>query len=518
MKKLISLILACALAFACLAALGGCGKEIDSKRAFIDSESYYAALADNLAAPVADIDSQAIADAQAGGYEGSVSFSVEGLEALQNALESVFAQFFPDGAPALLTDGSFDIDFITDGLALSGSFDAVMLGETLRMIFFTDGEGNGGYMLPDLLGRPVRIDSAAQGDFSEFFDPQAAEDAETAETEEVSCGFLDGTPADEAEPLIDEALMLRLLAKYADRFLENLPDDCYSNGKDEFVTADGVEELDCVCLSADGKTLLGAFVKTLRELAQDADLGELFGDETAQVREKLNAAADEAETDETVLVQAAKSALAWTRFMKNEKTVGEKLYAALPEAEYTVTAGIDEGDEDYAYLTVVDEKGGFTLFSAESRVGKKKATLDISFDADGTTYSFSVSGKTKEQEGVKTTEANIKIGYGEFSFNVFKIVTGVRAFDAERIDLDCEISSDIISMLTKGKTLKLDFAIDAKRVADAAVETFDLSGAYTDEEIADMTFANELAASMREKLPNIYALLTGLSGESDPAL
>ena len=513
MKKLISLLLACALAFACLTALGGCGKEIDSKRAFIDSESYYAALADNLAAPVADIDSEAIADAQAaGGYTGKVNFSAEGFEALQ----SIFAQFYPEGAPAL-TDLAFVLDFATDGLDSVGSLDVTMLGETLRMIFSSDGDGATALRLPDLLSRALLIDDEMMSAFSSSFisqhelpDADAAEgEIEDAE-EAAGSSFL---PADDGagyfdESLIENSVALRLVAEYSDRFFENLPEECYSSGKEYFTTADGEEELDCVCLSADGKALLGALVKTLRELAQDDGLSELFGDEAAQVRDELVKAADTLEKDETALVQAAKSALSWTRFMKNEKIIGDKIYAALPEAEYTVTAGIDEGDgEDYAFLTVVDEKGGFTLFSAESRISGKKGELDIAFDVDGTTYSFSISGKTKDRDGVKTTEANIKIGYGEFSFNVFKIETAVRAFDENRIDFDFEISSDIISMFMKGSALKLKLSVDAERVDSILIDTIDVSDAYTAEEIESGAYVDELKSNMRQKLPHIYAMM-----------
>ena len=158
------------------------------------------------------------------------------------------------------------------------------------------------------------------------------------------------------------------------------------------------------------------------------------------------------------------------------------------------------------------------MFSAESRVGKNKGTLDIAFDVDGETYSFSISGRSKEQNGVKTTDADIKVGYGGLSFSIFKITTEVRAFDEDRIDFDFELSSDIMAMLMRGGALKVKLSVDARRVDNAQIETFDLSDAYTAEEIASDVFGEELISNMREKLPKIFEMLTAISAkEESPA-
>ena len=151
MKKLISLILACLIAFACATALGGCGKSnADTKQAFIGSQSYYSDLVESLAAPVAKIDGDALADGAASGMSGRIRLNASGL--------SAFSALLGDIGDTL----GLAVSVVTDGVSASGDFSLEMLGETLSALFSTDG-GDVVLSLPDLLDRPVKL---SQSDFA----------------------------------------------------------------------------------------------------------------------------------------------------------------------------------------------------------------------------------------------------------------------------------------------------------------------------------------------------------------
>ena len=166
MKKLISLILACLIAFACATALGGCGKSnAETKQAFIGSQSYYSDLVESLAAPVAKIDGDALADGAASGMSGRIRLNASGL--------SAFSALLGDIGDTL----GLAVSVVTDGAAASGDFSLEMLGETLSALFSTDG-GDVVLSLPGLLDRPVKLsqsDFAGTG-FGDDFDFDAYEE------------------------------------------------------------------------------------------------------------------------------------------------------------------------------------------------------------------------------------------------------------------------------------------------------------------------------------------------------
>ena len=593
MKKLISIILAFVLAFACCAALGGCGKAADSKEAFITSRNYYSDLFDTLAAPVADIDTAALADAQAAGMTGKLSFSLEGLSALQNMISS----FLPEGFP-VISDCAFDVDFVTDGVAASGDVMLTLLGETLKAAFSSDGE-NVALSLPDLLSRAVvfgpgelgafgyNIESNYSGydydydesgyagdddlddldDFDDLDDyyedygildlDEAAYDAEYdfgengkyfAENGDLYVDYDGDGRLDDAfaagkfdEETIDYVIKITrdtlgddfgyfptdfdllgadsipLLRRFVDLFLENLSESCYSSGKETFRTADGEAELDCLTLSADGGELLDAYKKSLTALADDALIGETYGENADSVRELLRSSASECDEPEYV-AEAAECALSWTRFTRNDAIIGDRLYVSAPDAEYTLEAGLDEGyNTTLAFLKLTDEKQGVDLLDAESSVGSKKGELSVSFYANGSTYSFKISGKTKEENGVKTTDAKIKLGLGDISFDLFNLKTTVRAFDENAVDFDFELSSDIMKLLSGGSGFGVKLAVTARRDANAAPDAIDVTGAYTFEDTLGEEFNEEFESNFKEKFPNIYALLQSRAGAEEPS-
>ena len=581
MKKLISLILACLIAFACATALGGCGRNAEDKQAFIASQSYYGRLVETLAAPVADIDADAIAEAAGEGMSGRVKLNVEGLSSFASLLGDVGDSF------------GFDVGVVSDGAAASGDLTLEMLGETLKALFSTDG-GDLLISLPDLLARPAKLsrgDFAGTG-FGDDFDFDAYEeehgiidldedayeadydfdengkffaengdlyvdadgdgkldiayyagkydedfvDSMIRNTREFYESLGDDLDVDDDSDFDDDfdvdddfdydydydlddfgddgfgsapfgfdPNLVQLIARYAENFLANIGDGCYSSGREKFRTADGETELDCLTLKADGSELAEALQKTCAEIAEDPDLAEIYGENADAMREYFREAATEEFPKELKDVYKDYH-VDWKRFSKDGAAVGERFDVKTPESEYSLEAGVDSGSSGtLAFLKLTDEKDGIDLVDAESTVGKKKAKLKLRVIANGVPYSFEVSGKTTEQDGVKTTDADVKVGFGGFMIKLFSMTTTVRAFSGEAVDFDTELSVSLPKLLV-GSNVDLSLALSVQLKRDDAAQPWklDADGAYTPEEMENGAFAEELENALKEKLPKMY--------------
>ena len=553
MKKTLSFILAYVLAFACLAALGGCGKAAESKQAFIAAQNnYYSELLDTLAAPVADIDSSAINGASGNGFSGKASFSVEGLDWLRISTGGESS----DGGKPL----GFDVDFVSDGTAASGNIVLTLLGETLNALFSTEG-GDIAVSLPDLLPRPLLVtadmlaglnyryndypdydwellyDDAgdpyyyySDDDGNEYYsypdDYDYSFDEDDLDLDDFDEDDLDGEgiysfDEDDLDEDLDwedeyeffdsldfDKSYVSLFARYADRFLGNVSDGCYSSGREKFRTADGLQELDSLTLDADGNELMDALAKTYAEIAEDPGLDEIYG-EHADVMRKYFREATQGELPQEIKDYYKDFRLKWTRFTRDGATLGESFNVKLPENEYTLEAGLDgSAEKTFAFIKLTDVKQGADLLNAESTVGRDKGELDVTFNIDGSKYSFSVSGKTTEQDGAKVTDADVRIGFGGLSFDMFKLKSTVRACDENALDFDFELSTDLPALVFGDDTsFALKFSADIKRDADAAPEMIDVSDAYTQEEMESDAFGEELENALKDKYPRIYELI-----------
>ena len=550
MKKLTSLLLACLLAFACLTALGGCGKEATDKEAFIASESYYGKLVETLAAPVADIDSGALAvnsDALADaavGRSGRVKLALAGLDSLAS---------IPGVEAADIGDSfALDVGFVSNGPALSGDLSLTMLGETLGALFSSDGSGEIALSLPDLLPRPLLItrdmleglnyrynDYPDYDDYGydfesdeelDYLDPDDGYDYDDFDDEdpdgefgEEDYGFGDwNEDVDDGQDYYPEydgdfgsmpalesyAAYASLIARYGDRFLANVSDGCYSSGREKFRTASGETELDCLTLKADGVELAAALQKTFAEIAEDPQLDELFGEAAEQTREALRDIASE-DLTEDMKEQYKTLTVTWTRFTRDGATLGERLNLKYPDGEYTLEAGVDSGlTSAFGFLKLTDEKQGVDLLDAESTVGSDKAKLKLAVVAEGVPYSLEINGKTSERDGAKVTEAAVKFGFGGLSFDLFSVTTTVREFSESRIDFDAELTLNLPAMLVGGDTeLTLLLSADIGRDASATPSAIDVSDAYTQEEMESDELSAALENALKEKFPRLFELL-----------
>ena len=544
MKKLTSLLLACLLAFACLTALGGCGKEATDKEAFIASESYYGKLVETLAAPVADIDSDALADA-AVGCSGRVKLALAGLDSLAS---------IPGVEAADLGDSfALDVGFVSNGPALSGDLSLTMLGETLGALFSSDGSGEIALSLPDLLPRPLLLtrdmleglnyryndypDYDDDGyDFEsdeelDYLDPDDGYDYDDFDDEELDDEFGEedydfgdwNEDVDDGQDYYPEydgdfgsmpalesyAAYASLIARYGDRFLSNVSDGCYSSGREKFRTASGETELDCLTLKADGVELAAALQKTFAEIAEDPQLDELFGEAAEQTREALREIASE-DLTEDMKEQYKTLTVTWTRFTRDGATLGERLNLKHPDGEYTLEAGVDSGlTSAFGFLKLTDEKQGVDLLDAESTVGSDKAKLKLAVVAEGVPYSLEINGKTSERDGAKVTDAAVKFGFGGLSFDLFSVTTTVREFSESRIDFDAELTLNLPAMLVGGDTeLTLLLSADIGRDASATPSAIDVSDAYTQEEMESDELSAALENALKEKFPRLFELLT----------
>ncbi len=548
MKKLTSLLLACLLAFACLTALGGCGKEAADKEAFIASESYYGKLVETLAAPVADIDSGALAVnsdalADAVGCSGRVKLALAGLDSLASI----------PGADAGVGDSfALDVGFVSKGPALSGDLSLTMLGETLAALVSSDGSGEIALSLPDLLPRPLLItrdmleglnyrynDYPDYDDYGydfesdeelDYLDPDDGYDYDgyddgdpDGEFGEEDYGFGDwNEDVDDGQDYYPEydgdfgsmpalesyAAYVSLIARYGDRFLANVSESCYSSGRGMFRTASGETELDCLTLKADGVELAAALQKTFAEIAEDPQLDEILGDAAEQTREALREIASE-ELTEAMKEQYKTLTVTWTRFTRDGATLGERLNLKHPDGEYTLEAGVDSGlTSAFGFLKLTDEKQGVDLLDAESTVGSDKAKLDLTVIAGDTPYSLEINGKTTERDGANVTEADVKIGLGGLSFDLFSVTTTVREFSENRIDFDAELTMKLPAMLIGGDTeLTLLLSADIGRDDSATPSAIDVSDAYTQEEMESDELSAALEDALKEKFPRLFELL-----------
>ena len=557
MKKLTSLLLACLLAFACLTALGGCGKSATDKEAFIGSESYYGKLVETLAAPVADIDSDALADA-AVGCSGRVKLALAGLDSLSSIL----------GADADIGDSfALDVGFVTDGLAVSGDLSLTLLGETLAALFSADGSGEIAISLPDLLPRPLLLtrdileglnyryndypdydydyDSDEELDYLDpddsydydsdeeldYLDPDDSYDYDDSDDEDLDDEFGEedydfgdwNEDVDDGQDYYSEyddgefgsmpalesySAYVSLIARYAGRFLPNVSESCYSSGRGMFRTASGETELDCLTLKADGVELAAALQKTFAEIAEDPELDEILGDAAEETREYLRKAADE-ELTEAMKEQYKTLTVTWTRFTRDGATLGERLNLKYPDGEYTLEAGVDSGlTSAFGFLKLTDEKQGVDLLDAESTVGSDKAKLDLTVIAGDTPYSLEINGKTTERDGANVTEADVIIGLGSLSFDLFSVTTTVREFSESRIDFDAELTLKLPAMLVGADTeLTLLLSADIGRDDSAAPAAIDVSDAYTRDEMESDEFSAALENALKEKFPRLFELL-----------
>jgi hypothetical protein len=609
MKKLISLILACLIAFACATALGGCGKSnAETKQAFIGSRSYYSDLVESLAAPVAKIDGDALADGAASGMSGRIRLNASGL--------SAFSALLGDIGDTL----GLAVSVVTDGVSASGDFSLEMLGETLNALFSTDG-GDVVLSLPDLLDRPVKLsqsDFAGTG-FGDDFDFDAYEeehgiidldeDAYEADYDfdengkffaengdlyvdadgdgkldiayyagkydedfvdsmirntrefyeslgddfDVDDGWTlaydeDGNPyyvyegdddfdldgdgdfdvdddfdidgdfdADDgfdfdfgeddfgSTPFAPDFSYVSLIARYAEPFLNNVADGCFTRGREKFRTAGGEAELDCLTLSADGNDLYDALKKTAAQIADDPELDGIAGEHADDMREYFREFANE-ETSKEQRDYNKNVKLTWKRFTKDEKIIGERVSLDHPEARYTLEAGVDGGESGVlAFMKITDDKKGVDLFDAESSVGSKKSKLDLRVIANGVPYTLSVSGKTTEHDGAAVTKADVKVGIGGLTFKLFELTTTVRAFTSDEIGIDAELSVSLPKLLVGSDVdLALYCSVDMRRDPGAKPEMIDATGAYTGEDLRSEEFNATLNAAIKEKLPKIY--------------
>ena len=577
MKKLTSILLACLLTLGCFA-LGGCGKAADDKQAFIASQSYYPQLVETLAAPVADIDADAVANA-ASGMTGRMKLDVEGLSSL--------GALAPDVGDSL----ALDLGFVTDGVAFSGDLSLSLLGETLKALFASADEGDIVVSLPDLLDRPLRIapemlPSAGYGysdDYDEFddfdydYDDEDYDDAFGEEDYDYDDDFDDGLlelddAAYEAEYDFDEngkffaengdlyvdtdgdgmldiafaagkydeeivdslisntrefyssydgepflpddyasapfgldAAYVSLAARYAESFLDNISEGCYSSGREKFRTADGEAELDCLTLKADGNELIAALKKTFAQIAEDEGLDEIFGEYADAMREHLRSVAAE-ETPKELEDYYDGFDLDWKRFTRGEVMVGERFGVKLPDGEYTLETGVDGGlSPHFAFLKLTDEKQGVDLLDAESKLSGNSADLKLRAVYGGVPYSLEISGKTSEQNGAKTTDADVRLGVGSVSVKLFKLTTAVRAFTEDAIDFDVELALELPKLLVGSDVdLRLACSVQLERDDNAKPAEIDASGAYTQEEMQSEEFSAALESALKEKLPKIY--------------
>lgn len=540
MKKLTSLLLACLLAFACLTTLGGCGKDAADKEAFIASESYYGKLVETLAAPVADIDSDALADA-AVGCSGRVKLALAGLDSLAS---------IPGVETAGIGDSfALDVGFVSNGPALSGDLSLTMLGETLGALVSSDGSGEIALSLPDLLPRPLLItrdmldglnyrynDYPDYGyDFEsdeelDYLDPDDSYDYDDSDDEDLDGEFGEedydfgdwNEDVDDGQDYYPEydgdfgsmpalesySAYVSLIARYGDRFLANVSDGCYSSGRGNFRTASGETELDCLTLKADGVELAAALQKTFAEIAEDPELDEILGDAAEQTREYLREIASD-ELTEAMKEQYKTLTVTWERFTRDGATLGERLNLKHPDGEYTLEAGVDSGlTSAFGFLKLTDEKQGVDLLDAESTVGSDKAKLDLTVIAGDTPYSLEINGKTTERDGANVTEADVKIGLGSLSFDLFSVTTTVREFSESRIDFDAELALNLPAMLVGADTeLTLLLSADIERDDTAAPAAIDVSDAYTREEMESDEFSAALENALKEKFPRLFELL-----------
>ena len=555
MKKLISITLACVLAFACLTALGGCGKTAaESKQAFIASQDYYSGLVETLAAPVADIDADAIADAQAAGMSGKVSLSAEGFDRLLGLGDGDAS----DGGSSF----GVDFDFVSDGTAASGSVALTLLGETLNALFSSDGSDIA-ISLPDLLPRPLLITkdmlaglNRSYNDYpdydwellydennepyyyysddsgNEFFSYPDDNDYAYPDDLDDLDGLDDGegvysSEDDDIDPDVDvdpddfgredeyeyfdsvdfDVAYVSLIARYADRFLANVPESCYSSGKEDFRTASGAKELDSLTLEADGNELMEALAQTFTEIADDPGIDEIYGEKAEVVREYLRDAAN-GEFPQEMKDHYSQFRVKWTRFTENDATVGERFNVKLPDNEYTLETGLYTDAEAFAFIKLTDDKQNSELLDAESTVGKNGGKLDVEYTVNGMKNSFSVSGKTTERDGAKVTEADVKIGFGGVSLNIFKLTSTVRACDENAIDFDFEFSTELPALIFGADTsFELKLSADIRRDASAVPEAIDVSDAYTQQEMESEEFGKELENALKEKFPDIFELI-----------
>ena len=547
MKKLTSLLLAFLLAFGCLT-LAGCGKETTDKDAFIASRGYYSDLVDTLAAPVADIDSDALANSQ-GGFSGRVKLALAGLSDVVT---------LPGSGEGDLDSFSLDLGFVTDGLAASGDLSLTVLGETLRALFSSDGSGDVALSLPDLLPRPLLItrDMLAGLNYRyndypdygyefesdeelDYLDPDDSYDYDDSDDEDLDDEFGEedydfgdwNEDVDDGQDYYPEydgdfgsmpalesyAAYASLIARYGDRFLANVSDGCYTSGREMFRTAAGETELDCLTLKADGEELVAALQKTFAEIAEDPELDELLGDGAAEAREFLREAAAE-ELSDDVKGYYKDIVITWNRFTRSGAMIGERLNIKNSYiGEYTFEAGIDSGIASasaFAFLKLTDEKNKVDIIEAESSVGPEKAKLNLTIVAGGVPYSVEVDGKTTERDGVKTTDADVKVGIGGFSVDLFSVTTTVRAFDENAIDFDAEVSMKLPAMLIgRDVELALRCSVGLERGDAAAPAMIDTSDAYSQEEMESDGFAAGFENALREKFPRLFEFLNGIIAE-----
>ena len=586
MKKLTSLILACLIAFACMTALGGCGKSnAETKQAFIGAQKYYSDLVESLAAPVAKIDGDALADGAASGMSGRIRVNASGL--------SAFSALLGDIGDTL----GLAVGVVTDGVSASGDFSLEMLGETLGALFSTDG-GDVVLSLPGLLDRPVKLSQSDFGGtgFGDDFDFDAYEeehgiialdenayeadydfdengkffaengdlyvdadgdgkldiayyagkydedfvDSMIRNTREfyeslgddldLDDGFdldddLDGDDDFDIDddfdydydfddfgdddfgstPFAPDFSYVSLIARYAEPFLNNVADGCFTRGREKFRTAGGEAELDCLTLSADGNDLYDALKKTAAQIAEDPELDKVGGEYADDMREYFREFANE-ETSKEQRDYNKNVKLTWKRFTKDEKIIGERVSLDHPEAGYTLEAGVDGGESGVlAFMKVTDDKKGVDLFDAESSVGSKKSKLDLRVIANGVPYTLSVSGKTTEQDGAAVTKADVKVGIGGLTFKLFELTTTVRAFTSDEIGIDAELSVSLPKLLVGSDVdLALYCSVDMRRDPGAKPEMIDATGAYTGEDLRSEEFNATLNAAIKEKLPKIY--------------
>lgn len=592
MKKLTSLILACLIAFACATALGGCGKSnAETKQAFIGSQSYYSDLVESLAAPVAKIDGDALADGAASGMSGRIRLNASGLSAFSALLGEIGDTL------------GLAVSVATDGVSASGDFSLEMLGETLNALFSTDG-GDVVLSLPDLLDRPVKL---SQGDFAgygfgddfdfdayeeehgiidldedayeadydfdengkffaengdlyvdadgdgkldiayyagkydeDFVDSMIRNTREFYESLDSDFDADDGFDLDDdldgdgdfdldddfdidddfdydydfddfgdddfgSTPFAPDFSYVSLIARYAEPFLNNVADGCFTRGREKFRTAGGEAELDCLTLSADGNDLYDALKKTAAQIADDPELDKVGGEYADDMREYFCEFANE-ETSKEQRDYNKNVKLTWKRFTKDEKIIGERVSLDHPEAKYTLEAGVDGGESGVlAFMKITDDKKGVDLFDAESSVGGKKSKLDLRVIANGVPYAVSVSGKTAERDGAAVTESDVKVGIGSMTFKLFELTTTVRAFTSDEIGIDAELSVSLPKLLVGSAVdLALYCSVDMRRDPGAKPEMIDATGAYTGEDLRSEEFNATLNAAIKEKLPKIY--------------
>ena len=497
-KKALSAVLAVILTVGCAAALGGCGTTEHGRDAFTDgADSYYAALLTTFAEPLFAVDEGKLTEKlKAAREDGSsapdsrgfdIDLTLTGLDSVSDAAGVDFGD-----SVSLALSGAANAETASGKLSLS------MLGDTLNALASFDGE-KCAVSLPQLLDRPIAFG---------FADMFAHEDGDADEG------------GDENAPTFDAAEIFRIAQtaapkispfayKYFKAFVDNIPDSCFSNGEEEFRTADGVKKLDCVELSADGYALADALSATAKQLAADSELDGVFGEYAQQVRDGANRLVSEI-ADDDAREDLAKIAFRHVRFFDGDDIAGDSVYFAADGTEISLECGVSDGkDGRLAFLTLTDltaPEGTAPFISAECRSGDDGAALTVSTFYDNTESHFAVSGKAEKKDGATVTTSEVKAGADSVTVKLFTLTATVRDCAEGCCDCTFELDAKLPAILV-GFDLDIGAALNVRTSENGEIELIDAANALSPDDFDGDKFVGDLLVRLYEACPHVFELI-----------